>query len=356
MFADEDHSSVALRYHHVTKDNGVYVSQLNPSINQKSRPIIRGTALPPSTITPAKPTEIILDNTDNKDSHLSIESVNKVVGQTKSSKEIGKTEATLPLQPPTHVKDTLSKLESLEKLLTVFPKPPQFKFAGIQQSPDKNREVNSYKVKSMSSQKTSSTENSPFSETRLHHHQSVNDAITASVVSALKRNARQAALENKIIRKQCDKVNKLSSSRNCFSAAQVIQRNSKWLSVTAHSSGPMMFNNRELNKHSMSTSSSSNLLLYDSLKSDDEVSFALIPDSKVRWSGSLGSLYKKTPIDITQQKQSKIKLTVDSTPSYPTSLSPSIDYPEKDDHIIYSNSKSDMLATSSLEQQSAFAL
>ena len=330
---------MAFRYHHVTKGCGVYINEHHPPINQKSCSAIRGTALSHSTVTPRKPVSVILENAEYKDHNRSSEPTNKLLSLSGTAKEQEKLNALFSFSRNVSAseKETLSKLESLEELLTVFRKTPHLKFAGIQQSPNHGQDSISYKSKTRCSHKLSSLDHFPFSESHQPLQHFVNDLITPSVVSTDRKNTNNQPIQDKAFRKQG--ARKMTSPQSCpnHSGAQTIQKNNKRLNVAGHSSAPLISNNRGLHENSASSSSTSNLFSFDQPKTSDEISFPIIPESKLRWPESLGSLYKKSSAEFTESKNPIQKFGLDLTSLYPDAFSSPVGLPKQDDQNIYFN-------------------
>ena len=284
-----------------------------------------------------------------------ITSTNNVFHDSKSSSE-EPDEKKSTTNPPENTslslpneQETFSKLETLQELLTVFPKPPQFKFAGIQPSHNFVTVASKSKLNKKYGTSEPILTRQDVRVDKSHHL--TNNGLTTSVIGAFRRNTKHAT--SKASQKPFEKQfrSQTRPMRNCFSAAQVVHKNNKWLGSTTN--GTKLLSIRENDKTVMS--SSSLVILEGERQTDDSLSFTFLPDTKVRWTGSLGTLYKKASSEILQQppKSGNLKFSLSKSSEFCAALSTTSELQEPDDGL-YSAAQSDLMTTSPLEKQSAF--
>ncbi|XP_078487718.1 uncharacterized protein LOC100186143 [Ciona intestinalis] len=184
-------------------------------------------------------------------------------------------------------KEEKIKSEDLNNLLTVFPKPPQFKFSGIQTLPGTNEGKEKLKVRTEHGSKSRPGKTTP------------RNVVILSMQSNFKKDYRKTlkSVEHfQNLHKQSEIARKGQpvGKRSVQSAsAPQVRIGLTSGPIPAQKQSPISSKSFELS--SMPTQMRENEVFVPKNKHivDNELDFAIVPMTKVRWSGSLGTLYAK---------------------------------------------------------------
>ncbi|XP_076814651.1 uncharacterized protein LOC143460874 isoform X1 [Clavelina lepadiformis] len=361
--AEGHNKSVSLRYHHVSSEqaNGKTssLSTSMPADSKSSNMTFYSIASP--ILTPVKIPEtiqlVVSEGSNSARQHQNATTYLREKKLQKLDREESKADVTPRARLPFATEEKKgSKEENLDALLTVFPKPPQFKFSGIQKLGNSSAGNNHQENKPLSSEHNGiikDLRNQPANTIQNNANEILVMSFNASVQKS-KKLIMSDKLRASDLRRKADliAVKSSNSKRQCSSAAQTLQN-------ALSASSPLIKQEQQASFYTnpkIEQDGKANVVVIDKYQQlDKDVSIALVPMSKVRWSGSLGTLYTKSkpgPESKVEIPSSESKLVAEQLPNALDKASKKL-VESKD--FSRQPPKTDLMTVSPIEKRSAIA-
>lgn len=271
--AEEDNSPVSLRYHHVTTLSGTNAIKTLP----------QASVAKPSSVTFCSFASPLTTGVPTTATHKVDKATEPVLQPVESQHELTADATAAP------VVTKAQSSEMLETLLTVFPKPPQLKFATVAEGSATKRHVSSTKETQTTANEAPQKEKNDSSTTSLIMSVAATRKKEPKITLPSKSNG-EIGLEPKHTRRRSEHkpLKPLGVARKCRSAELKHQESSE------HFQPQRCFDVPELPPRKKVR----DFFLFDKSMNiqGNEDSATLTPVTKVRWSGSLGTLYPKPKI------------------------------------------------------------